>query len=380
MTTRPPRRRGQPLLVLGAVMLCWVSARAVISRTELGATEMVPLARAFSGARAAPRLSPNPAEATARVERPAEPAAEWARATQLGHGRWSRVGAGQGAVGSPALPPSQKLHETALAGEPRLVGIQAPLAPAIGQTSGDARLGTGQPSTALSPFGPSPVRNAGRGERRWSADAWLLLRSGGGAASAGPSVATYGASQVGAVLRYRLWPGNAHRPTGYVRVSAALNGSGEREAALGVSVRPLTALPVFVAGEGRVGHLSGRIVVRPAVMAVTELPPITLPMNARAEFYVQGGYVGGQGATPFIDGQLRIDRRVARAGAVEVRAGGGAWGGAQRGAGRLDLGPAVTLQAALGPAAMRLGLDWRFRLMGDAEPASGPALTISAGF
>jgi hypothetical protein len=208
----------------------------------------------------------------------------------------------------------------------------------------------------------------------------MLLRRGGGAASAEPSIATYGASQVGAVLRYRLWPGNAHRLTSYVRVSAALNGSGEREAALGLSVRPIGALPVFVAGEGRVSQLSGRVVVRPAVMAVTELPPIALPRGARAEFYLQGGYVGGLGATPFIDGQLRIDRRVARLGRVELRAGGGVWGGAQRGAGRLDLGPAMTLQASRGPAAARLGLDWRFRLMGAAEPASGPALTMSAGF
>lgn len=208
----------------------------------------------------------------------------------------------------------------------------------------------------------------------------MLLRSGGGVASAGPSVATYGASQVGAALRYRLWPGNSHRLTSYLRVSAALNGSGEREAALGLSARPIGALPVFVAGEGRVSHLSGRTVVRPAVMAVTELPPIVLPKGARAEFYLQGGYVGGLGATPFIDGQLRIDRQVMRVGPVEVRAGGGVWGGAQQGAGRLDLGPAVTLQVAQGPAAMRLGFDWRFRLMGAAEPASGPALTMSAGF
>jgi hypothetical protein len=230
------------------------------------------------------------------------------------------------------------------------------------------------------PFAPSSPDRPTPAERRWSADAWLLLRSGGGAVSAGRSVATYGASQTGVVLRYRLWPGNAHRLTSYVRASAALNGSGEREAALGLSIRPIAGVPVFVAGEGRVSQLAGRVVVRPAVMAVTELPPLPLPAATRAEFYLQGGYVGGAGATPFVDGQLRIDRKVARIGPVEMRAGGGAWGGAQRGAARLDLGPAVTLQASRGPAAMRLGVDWRFRLLGDAEPTSGPALTISAGF
>jgi hypothetical protein len=193
-------------------------------------------------------------------------------------------------------------------------------------------------------------------------------------------VATYGASQVGAVLRYRLVRGNPHRPTAYLRVSAALNGSGEREAALGLSARPIAGLPVIIAGEGRVSRLSQRTVVRPAVMAVTELPPIALPEGARAEFYLQGGYVGGTGATPFIDGQLRIDRRIHQGGPVEIRAGAGVWGGAQEGAGRLDLGPGVTVAFAQGPVSARVALDWRFRLKGSAEPASGPTLTVSAGF
>jgi hypothetical protein len=193
-------------------------------------------------------------------------------------------------------------------------------------------------------------------------------------------VATYGASQVGAVLRYRLVRGNPHRPTTYLRVSAALNGSGEREAALGLSARPIAGLPVIIAGEGRVSRLSQRTVVRPAVMAVTELPPIALPEGARAEFYLQGGYVGGTGATPFIDGQLRVDRRIHQGGPVEIRAGAGVWGGAQEGAGRLDLGPGATVAFAQGPVSARVALDWRFRLKGSAEPASGPTLTVSAGF
>jgi hypothetical protein len=193
-------------------------------------------------------------------------------------------------------------------------------------------------------------------------------------------VATYGGSQVGAVLRYRLAPGSAHRPTAYLRGSAALGNVGEREAALGISVRPLAVLPVILAAEGRVGMQSDRAVARPAVMAVTEFPAVTLPGQTRAEFSLQAGYVGGAGGTPFADGQLRIDRRLARTGGLELRAGAGAWGGAQRGAARLDVGPTATLGIAQGAAAARIGLDWRFRLAGAASPASGPALTVSAGF
>ncbi|MBS1239358.1 MAG: hypothetical protein H6R45_64, partial [Proteobacteria bacterium] len=59
---------------------------------------------------------------------------------------------------------------------------------------------------------------------------------------------------------------------------------------------------------------------------------------------------------------------------------GGAWGGAQKGAARLDIGPSASLQLKLGEANSRVSMDWRFRVAGEARPASGPALTISAGF
>lgn len=206
------------------------------------------------------------------------------------------------------------------------------------------------------------------------------MRRGGGAANLGPGVGTYGASQAGAVLRYRLAPGTPYRPTAYFRASAALGGPLEREAAAGLSARPIEGLPVFVAIEGRVGQFGRRTLVRPAVMAVTELPPVALPLDARGEFYLQAGYVGGVGATAFVDGQIRADRRVVALGALELRAGGGVWGGMQRGAERLDIGPSATVAIAHGPASARVAFDWRFRVAGSAEPSSGPALTISAGF
>lgn len=381
MTARMSQRRGQPLLALTAIILCWITARIVLWDAHYGTAEVVPSAVALSPIAGPPAsfrkfvLAPPAADRNSIVEK--------ARTPSRNHG--VTVGAHPAIPAAPLPLWERSRDKPALATVLSLGANHGRSSPAAADTQLRAAspAGEGLPSFPT-PFASPAVTAAPGAERRWSADAWTLLRSGGGVASAGPSVATYGASQAGAVLRYRLWPGNAHRPTGYLRVSAALNGSGEREVALGLSVRPVGALPIFVAGEGRVSRLASRTVVRPAVMAVTELPPIALPIDrgahARAEIYLQGGYVGGAGATPFIDGQLRIDRDVARLGPVEVRAGGGTWGGAQRGAGRLDLGPTVTLQAAQGSAAVRLGLDWRFRLMGDAEPASGPALTISAGF
>lgn len=242
------------------------------------------------------------------------------------------------------------------------------------------------PPGVLTPFPAPPMtptrpgKRRGPGERRWSGDAWALVRGGGGASATGPGVSTYGASQVGAVLRYRLAPGSTYRPTAYLRASAALNGLGEREAALGLSIRPVAGLPIVVAAEGRVDRFSANTLARPAILAVTELPPVNLPGKTRAEFYAQAGYVGGANATPFADGQVRGDRSIVQVGRLELRAGAGAWGGAQRGAARLDVGPTATLGIAQGAAAVRVALDWRFRVAGAAEPASGPVLTVSAGF
>lgn len=224
----------------------------------------------------------------------------------------------------------------------------------------------------MSPPGP---------DSRWSADAWLLVRRGGGAAPAGGfAPATYGASQAGGVLRYRLAPG-PHRPAAYARASAALNGSREREGALGLSARPLAGLPLVAAVEGRVYSRPGATRLRPAGFVYTELPPLRLPAGLRGELYGQAGYVGGDFATAFADGQLRVERRILRLKRGELRAGGGVWGGAQKGASRLDVGPSVTWALPIGGSAgARLAIDWRWRVGGDAAPASGPAMTLSAGF
>ena len=218
------------------------------------------------------------------------------------------------------------------------------------------------------------------GPPRWSGDGWLLLRRGGAAALAnGPAGPTYGASQMGAVVRYRLAPASPHRPAAFVRATAALNGSDERELAVGLSARPVARLPVTLLAEMRAS--GDRRSLRPAISAVTELPPIALPGGLRAEAYGQAGYVSGRQATAFADGQLRIDGRLGAIGPAELRAGAGAWGGAQKGAARLDIGPTATLGVRLTPAlSARLGLDWRLRVAGRAAPESGPAITLSAGF
>ncbi|MFA7602892.1 MAG: hypothetical protein WCY29_07770 [Novosphingobium sp.] len=248
-----------------------------------------------------------------------------------------------------------------------------------------------RPSEAVSPrpgeaseANPPPLLTAPAPDRdpRWSAEGWLLLRRGGAVSAAGGlAPATYGASQAGAVVRYRLATDSAHRPALHLRGSAALGGPREREAALGLSARPLAGVPLVIAAEARIIGQRAGTHLRPAAFVYTELPPLPLPLAARVEVYGQAGYVGGGYATAFLDGQVRLDRRVLRVGRGELRAGGGVWGGAQKHAARLDVGPTATIGMPVeGSGGARLGFDWRFRVAGNAAPSSGPALTLSAGF
>jgi hypothetical protein len=214
---------------------------------------------------------------------------------------------------------------------------------------------------------------------RWSGDGWLLLRQDG----SGPLTAaqpSYGRSQVGAVMRYRLSDASPYRPQAYVRATSAVAGPREQELAAGLSARPLPRVPLRVAAEARVTRTSAGSEVRPAVYWVSELPPAELPLGVRAEAYLQAGYVGGRFATGFVDGQARAERQIGAMGENELRAGAGIWGGAQKGAARLDVGPTATVSFRVGEARGRASADYRFRVAGDAQPASGPALTLSAGF
>lgn len=259
----------------------------------------------------------------------------------------------------------------------RAIALPVPMvfspAEALSPPSTDARAQTG----AIAPSVRRMVAPGGKG--RWSADGWLMLRSDGAApVVAGPP--SYGRSQAGAVLRYDLAPTNRARPRLYLRGSAALAGARERAIAAGFSLRPLREVPIRIAAETRVTESAFGTSLRPAVHAVTELPPIDLPFALRGEAYLQAGYVAGSGATAFVDGQVRVERPIMRIGDSEIGAGAQASGGAQEGAARVDVGPALSATFRIGDLRARLAADYRFRIAGGAVPPSGPALTLSAGF
>lgn len=222
---------------------------------------------------------------------------------------------------------------------------------------------------------PSPAKLP-----HWSADGWILLRRGAQGFAPGSGVAaTYGASQVGAVVRYRL-SSSSLQPRVYLRASSAVDRPRDAELAVGLAVRPVKALPVVAQAEARVLSAGAAVRVRPAAMLVSALNPVELPLGLRAETYAAAGYIGGKDATGFAEGQVRVNRVVARLGEARLRLGVGAWAGAQKGASRADMGPSATIGLPMGSGNASLSADWRFRIAGQASPDSGPALTISAGF
>ena len=75
----------------------------------------------------------------------------------------------------------------------------------------------------------------------------------------------------------------------------------------------------------------------------------------------------------FADGALTFTKPVFG----RYSAGFGIWGGIQPGLSRVDVGPRVSMRIRNN---MRVHLDWRQRVAGNAEPGSGPALTLAADF
>ncbi|MGB7369750.1 hypothetical protein [Erythrobacter sp.] len=195
----------------------------------------------------------------------------------------------------------------------------------------------------------------------------------------------YGASQAGAVLRYRIAPSSPHDPHAMARVYRALVPGGESEFAVGASARPLSAVPVRVVAEVRATDGPAGVELGPAAFAYTEIPPIDLPAGFSLEAYGGAGYVAGEAATAFVDGQVVAMREMYEAppatiGAPRVSVGAGAWGGAQEDAGRLDVGPSVRVDLEIADVPARLSIDYRRKVAGDAAPRSGLTATLSTRF
>ncbi len=378
------RRRGQPLVALVLIMVSWVGARAalwdgsVAPATGAGTRQKV----------AAPQPLPGKVKVTPQTGLAAHP-----RTTIEPVARPTLTPPAAPLIMPTTTPPLHDIQPVPATQAPQQVtteavrvaaGHQELLLQAMNLLPSEPALAMARPQQTL----PRPQAAKQATAPHWSADGWLLLRSGGNAFNApgaglpGAVIPTgfYGGSQGGLILRYFFAPGSRINPALYLRGSSGLERPRGEEVAAGVSFRPVPGLPVRLMAEGRVTRTITGTIVRPAAALVSELPPAHLPLGTRAEAYLQAGYVGGRGSTAFVDGQARIERPLVHANSFELRAGGGIWGGAQRGANRLDVGPTATLAFRIGPTNTRVSADYRWRVSGNAAPGSGPVLTLSAGF
>lgn len=330
--------RGRPLRFVAIVAIGWASTRTIML-WPVGATlpEAIEAAFPLRAAEAAPFVAPVVQPGRALLPTPL-----------------------------PALPAPVLLagEPTAPRGDPARIHLAMLSLVSFGREEA-----IGVPPGALPRRPLPPVVLPERAQpARWSASAWLVTRRG---PSSGGSM--LGGDQTG--LRVAYHPGSG-RIALFARLTAPLAGRG-KELAAGIDWQP-TGAPVRVVAEYRAG-LDGTP-GGPALGVVAAVYGVPLPLDFGLEAYGQAGVIARDRVDPFADGALRVTREVAAVGDARLVLGAGAWGAAQREAARVDMGPTAVATVPVGASAVRVAIDWRERVAGDARPGSGPALSVGADF
>lgn len=338
--------KGRPLRFLALVALGWTGARIALLWPQTGSLPgaikaLVPLGPAL--AEAVPTVLPQPAATPTPVF-----AARSAPAAALG------VGVAPAPAALPVRLADPLRVQLAL-----LALVQYGAAEAIGPA----------PGLGASPRAPDRRDSP---PSRWSASGWSALRPGQGVGAA-PGGGQLGGSQAGVRLAYMLAPDA--RIAAVARFTAPISTRG-REVSLGLEWQPGHA-PVRIVAEQRFALDGGGSGPGLGVVAGTDA---ALARGFRLESYGQAGVVRRRRIEPYVDGAARATRGVVEAGGLRVALGAGAWGGAQRDAARLDLGPSATLALPMAGKTIRIAVDWRQRVAGTARPGSGPALTLGSDF
>lgn len=200
---------------------------------------------------------------------------------------------------------------------------------------------------------------------------WAMLRGqqglpGSNSLASGGQI---GGSQAGARLSYNFTPAIA----AVLRSSSDVNRRGG-EVAAGIRVHPLRSVPVWITAERRIQlgrYGGGRNAF--ALFAEGGIYDRPLPWDFTLDGYLQAGIVGLSSRDLFADGAVTFTRPAYR----QFSAGFGVWGGVQPGLYRIDAGPRVTMRVRRN---VRIHLDWRQRVAGNAQPGSGPVLTLAGDF
>jgi hypothetical protein len=416
--------------VLGILLVGWAAGRLPDLLRAMPVARLSPAQPGAAGPQAAPDAL-GPADAAALAAAVASQVAGETVARLVAAG-W---GPGEAGHVAQAPPPSQRIEIVALPAAPPLAPAAIPdaagfvLQPMAAPSP--VAPGPGDPAVAATP-GPTPQENQAkaralatqgyaalrRGERAeaardlsaaialapdapeakaWSADLkavtrhlsagfYALLRdSGGGDPLAAAPI--LGSSQTGAYVGYTFNPLGRRRISAFGRLTTGSNVTGAidpetSEAALGVRVDPLPRVPVHVAIERRFALGSWAVNAWAARLAGGTQGRVKvgrLPLDWDA--YGEGGVVDFSAPQPYVGAQARALVPVISFGRMHLDGGAGLWGGAQDGfvtSYRFDMGPALRLRFDRSPISAEL--DYRVRLIGNAEPGSGLALTLAGQF
>lgn len=218
----------------------------------------------------------------------------------------------------------------------------------------------------------SPAAYSRPGLDRLQLSAWAMLRGTRGGTSGPSGIApggTLGGSQAGARLTYNV----TSQIAATMRTSSDVGRRGG-EVAIGARLQPVRGIPVWIDAERRqrIGSLGGG---RNAFALFLEggVYDRPMPWRFRLDAYLQGGVVGFRKRDRFIDGALTLTRPLYK----NFAGGFGLWGGAQPGLYRIDAGPRLSYRVRDN---IRVHLDYRQRLAGNAQPGSGPVVTLAADF
>jgi hypothetical protein len=317
-------RRSPPLRFLVVVLGGWAALRAAF------------IAPPWSTPPAGAAAAPNPARTlpTGGCEVPQAPGAPLAAA-----GR---------SVFAAAIPPSRGVGPVRPNPTPAVI-----LMPPPGGSIPPAAVAAAAVPFAPAPYFVPPPRPDPDAPRRWSLSAWSFVRRGNAAPLAAAGL--LGGSQAGARLTYRINRDPARPLALSVRLSGPLRDEAGAEVALGLDWRPVGRLPVHLLAERRqaLGRDGRSAFGLTAFGGVSDAPLGRFRIDA----YAQTGLVGARSLDLFGDGSVRLSLPLGGS----VRVGAGAWAAAQ-------------------PGLSRVAADWRLRVAGNADPGSGPTLTVATDF
>lgn len=212
-------------------------------------------------------------------------------------------------------------------------------------------------------------------QRRLQFYSYNFWRQGSAGAALAPQ-AQYGGSQYGAIATWDPLGSAGKGPALLVRASGTPDGL-QQEVAVGARWQPDRKWPVslsverrfrFYGADGFAAYIAGGVDRVPLIGKLT------------LDTYGQAGYSLGGISSPFADAQARVQHPLAKPLGIPVRIGAGAWVGGQKGAYRADIGPTLSAQVDNRFADFTLQLDWRKRVVGNAAPVDGLALTVATDF